>query len=82
MNARFTPVFEIIRDPLTPEVARDIVQIYDLVGLNINGYVDGKAYYGNIYFSDGVKYAGTQQTGGTTTRVYDTIQESVTGGTN
>ncbi len=84
LNARFTPVFEIIRDPLTPEVGdpNDIVQVYDLVGLNINGYVDGKAYYGNVYFSDGIKYAGTQQTGGTTIRVYDTIQESVSGGTN
>ena len=67
--------------PVAPDVLpSDIVQVYDLVGLNINGYVDGKAYYGNIYFSDGVKYAGT--TGGTTTRVYDTIQESVSGGTN
>ena len=84
LNAKFTPVFEIIRDPLTPEVAapEDIVQVFDLVGLNINGYVDGKAYYGNVYFADGVKYAGTQQTGGTIIRVYDTIQESVTGGSN
>ena len=83
LNARFTPVFEIIRDPVAPEVLpTDVVQVYDLVGLNINGYVNGKAYYGNIYFSDGVKYAGTQRIGGTTTRVYDTIQESVSGGTN
>ena len=81
VNATFTPVFDIIRDPL-PEVAApdDVVQVYDLVGLNINGYVDGKAYYGNVYFSEGVKYAGTQQTGGAVVRVYDTIQESVTGG--
>ena len=56
--------------------------MYDLVGLNINGYVDGKAYYGNVYFSEGVKYAGTQQTGGAVVRVYDTIQESVSGGSN
>ena len=83
VNASFTPVFEIIRDPL-PEVATpdEVVQVYDLVGLNINGYVDGKAYYGNVYFSEGVKYAGTQQTGGAVVRVYDTIQESVSGGSN
>ncbi len=83
LNARFTPVFEIIRDPVALDVIpSDIVQVYDLVGLNINGYVDGKAYYGNVYFADGVKYAGTTQTRATTVRVYDTIQESVSGGTN
>ena len=84
VNASFTPVFDIIRDPLTPEVAlpNEVVQVYDLVGLNNNGYVDGKAYYGNVYFSEGVKYAGTQQTGSAVVRVYDTIQDSVTGGSN
>ena len=84
LNARFTPVFDIIRDPLTPEVALpdEVVQVFDTVGLNINGYVDGKAYYGNVYFSEGVKYAGTQQTGSAVVRVYDTIQDSVTGGSN
>ena len=83
LNARFTPVFDVIRDPLR-EVAdpADVVQVFDLVGLNLNGYVDGKAYYGNIFFSDGVKYAGIRQTGGAVVRVYDTIQESVTGSTN
>ena len=78
LNASFTPVFEVIRDPLTPEVASDIVQVYDLVGLNINGYVNGKPYYGNVFFENGLKYAGTQ-TSGRTIRVYDTSQES-TGG--
>ena len=80
LNARFTPVFEIIRDPLTPEVARpeDIVQVFDLVGLNLNGYVDGRTYYGNVYFSDGVKYAGTRQSGRAPIRVYDTLQDSIT----
>jgi len=83
LNARFTPVFDVIRDPL-PQVASDpsdIVQVYDLVGLNLNGYVDGKPYYGNVYFSEGVKYAGIRQTGGAVVKVYDTIQESVTGST-
>ena len=78
LNASFTPVFEVIRDPLTPEVASYIVQVYDLVGLNINGYVNGKPYYGNVFFENGLKYAGTQ-TSGRTIRVYDTSQES-TGG--
>ena len=81
LNARFTPVFDIIRDPLVPQEAplEDIVQVFDTVGLDINGYVDGKAYYGNVYFEGGVKYAGT---GGSLVRVYDTIQDSVTGSTN
>ena len=84
LNAAFAPVFDIIRDPLVPELALpdDVVQVYDTVGLNVNGYVNGKAYYGNVYFSEGVKYAGTRQTGGAVVRVYDTIQDSVTGGTN
>ena len=84
MNARFSPVFDVVRDPLVPEVAPldDVVQVFDTVGLDINGYVDGKAYYGNVYFAEGVKYAGTRQTGGAVVRVYDTIQDSVTGSTN
>ena len=84
LNARFSPVFDVVRDPLVPEVAPldDVVQVFDTVGLDINGYVDGKAYYGNVYFADGVKYAGTRQTGGAVVRVYDTIQDSVTGSTN
>ena len=81
LNARFTPVFDIVRDPLVPQEAplEDVVQVFDTVGLDINGYVDGKAYYGNVYFEGGVKYAGT---GGSLVRVYDTIQDSVTGSTN
>ena len=84
LNARFSPVFDVVRDPLVPEVAPldDVVQVFDTVGLDINGYVDGKAYYGNVYFTEGVKYAGTRQTGGAVVRVYDTIQDSVTGSTN
>ena len=78
VNAQFIPVFEVIRDPLVPEVAGpgEVVQVYDLVGLQINGYLDGKPYYGNVFFDNGVKYAGVRNTG---VRVYDTLQESVTG---
>ena len=77
VNAQFIPVFEVIRDPLVPEVAGpgEIVQVYDLVGLQINGYLDGKPYYGNVFFDNGVKYAGVRNTG---VRVYDTLQESIT----
>ena len=83
LNAQFVPVFDIIRDPFVPEVApvTDVVQVFDLVGANITGYVDGKSYYGNVYFADGVKYAGTSAAGGTKIRVYDTRPAS-TKGTN
>ena len=44
----------------------------DLVGLNINGYIDGKPYYGNVYYVNGIRYAGTSaQTSGTNIIVYD-----------
>lgn len=81
LNARFVPVFDIIRDPFVPEVAppSDVVQVFDLVGANITGYVDGKSYYGNVYFADGVKYAGTSAAGGTKIRVYDSRPESIKG---
>ena len=83
LNARFSPVFDVMRDPLVPQEAplEDVVQVYDTVGLDINGYVDGKAYYGNVYFEGGVKYAGSGRSG-SVVRVYDTIQDSVTGSTN
>ena len=79
-NAKFTPVFDIIRDP-EPQTSRsftqeELIQVYDLVGLNHNGYVGGKEYYGNVYFIDGIKYAGTDSNNGTDVRVYDTREES------
>ena len=79
LNATFVPNFDIIRDPQPVEpVLNDVVQVYDLVGLNINGYVDGKPYYGNVYYVNGIRYAGTSaQTSGTNIVVYDTQIASV-----
>ena len=79
VNATFVPNFDIIRDPQPVEpVLTDVVQVYDLVGLNINGYVDGKPYYGNVYYVNGIRYAGTSaQTSGTNIVVYDTQLASV-----
>jgi len=88
LNASFAPLFEITRDPVTPKVKvgeedtttqvyDQVVQVYDLVGLTVQGYVDGKEYYGNVYFENGVKYAGTQNTGGAPIKVYDTKTESI-----
>jgi len=78
VNATFVPNFDIIRDPQPVDpVLTDVVQVYDLVGLNINGYVDGKPYYGNVYYVNGIRYAGTTARSGTNIVVYDTQLESV-----
>jgi hypothetical protein len=78
INASFIPVFTTIRDPLTLEVPPEqIVQVNDLVGLTKEGYVDGKPYYGFVYYENGVKYAGPYETPGPVIRVYDTLQESI-----
>ena len=77
-NATFVPNFSIIRDPQPVEpVITDVVQVFDLVGLNINGYVDGKPYYGNVYFERGIKYAGTSDKSKTDIVVYNTRLESL-----
>ena len=54
-----------------------MVQVIDLVGLNLNGYVDGKPYYGNVYYVNGIRYAGTSANSGTNIVVYDTQLASV-----
>ena len=77
-NATFVPDFSIVRDPQPVEpVLTDVVQVFDLVGLNINGYVDGKPYYGNVYYVNGIRYAGTSTNSGTNIVVYDTQLASV-----
>ena len=80
INAAFTPVFDVVRDPVPVEpVSRDIVQVFDLVGLNINGYIGGKEYYGNVYFVNGVKFAGTSAKSGTDIRVFESREASISG---
>ena len=79
-NATFVPEFNVIRDPepIDPVVTQaDLVQVFNLVGLNINGYIDGKPYYGNVYFVDGVKFAGTSDKSGTNIQVYNTRLDSL-----
>ena len=81
LNAAFIPNFSIIRDPqpIDPVITQeDLVQVFDLVGSNINGYIDGKPYYGNVYYVNGIRYAGTSaQTSGTNIIVYDTRLSSL-----
>ena len=80
ISASFTPVFNVVRDPQPVEpVAKDIVQVFDLVGLNVNGYVGGKEYYGNVYFKNGVKFAGTSTKSGTNIRVFESREASIIG---
>lgn len=80
VNADFTPVFEIIRDPevLNPQIQqRKIITVIDTVGLKVQGYVSGKPYYGNVYYDSEAKYAGPYKTFETPIRVYDTLSESI-----
>ena len=80
VNAAFTPVFDVVRDPVPVEpVISDIVQVFDLVGLNVNGFIGGKEYYGNVYFEKGVKFAGTSAKSGTDIRVFETREASISG---
>ena len=78
VNARFRPQFEIVRDPIVvdPEI---IIQVTDLVGLKQTGYVEGRPYYGAVFYRDGVRYAGFYQTPGELVQVYNTLQESIDG---
>ena len=76
IGAVFAPQFEVVRDPL--DVAPDkLLQVTDLVGLKQTGYVDGRAYYGAIFYDNDLKYAGLYETVGQKIRVYDTLQDSI-----
>ena len=76
INASFRPVFRVVRDPLLPP--EKLIQVTDLVGLKQTGYIDGRAYFGAVYYDEGIPYAGYYKTAGLQTRVYATLQESIT----
>jgi hypothetical protein len=76
INARFLPQFEVVRDPIISDPTK-LIQVTDLVGLKQNGYVDGRAYYGTVFYKDGVRYAGFYETPGDLVQVYNTLQESI-----
>ena len=81
VNATFRPVFRVVRDPIDPALTRDnqrLIQVTDLVGLKQTGYIDGRPYYGAVFYENTVRYAGYYKTVGTPIRVYDTLQESIT----
>ena len=76
VGVKFKPQFEIVRDPL--EIDEDkLIQVTDLVGLKQTGYVNGRAYYGSVFYKEGLAYAGVYETAGQLIRVYATLQESI-----
>ena len=72
----FKPQFEIVRDPLNI-APQKLIQVTDLVGLKQTGYVEGRAYYGAVFYKNDIKYAGFYETAGQLIRVYDTLQDSI-----
>ena len=75
VNFEGIPVMEVVRDPI---VAPDkLIQVTDLVGVKQTGYYDGRAYYGAVFYKEGVKYAGYYETPGELVQIYDTMQESI-----
>ena len=76
INVTFIPQFEIIRDPIGVPTEK-LIQVTDLVGLKQTGYADGRAYYGSVFYKEGVRYAGFYETAGDLVQIYDTLQESI-----
>jgi hypothetical protein len=76
VNATFRPQFEVVRDPIVVDPTK-LIQVTDLVGLKQTGYVEGRPYYGSVFYKDGVRYAGFYETIGDLVQVYDTLQESI-----
>ena len=70
------PVFVLTPDPL-PEVPEKLIQVTDLVGLKQTGYYNGRAYYGAVFYENGIRYAGYYDTAGQRIQIYDTLQESI-----
>lgn len=80
VNFSAIPVFSVVRDPVAIGISTEkLIQVTDLVGLKQTGYVNGRAYYGAVYYDNNVRYAGYYKTIGTPIRVYDTLQESIIG---
>ena len=78
VNAVLRPRFKVVRDPIGVD-PQTLIQVTDLVGLKQTGYIDGRAYYGQVFIKNGLRYAGVYETVGELVRVYDTLQESITG---
>ena len=77
VNFRATPVLKLTRDPIDVPDPEKLVQVTDLVGLKQTGYIEGRAYYGSVYYKEGIPYAGITETAGKAIQVYTTLQESI-----
>jgi hypothetical protein len=77
-NVKITPVTELVIDPVDVE-PENLIQITDLAGLKQTGYIQGRAYYGEVYYENGIPFAGRYKTAGTPIQVYATLQESIDG---
>jgi len=75
-NASIIPVTDIEIDPVDVD-PENLIQITDLAGLKQTGYILGRAYYGEVYYENGVPFAGRYKTAGTPIQVYATLQESI-----
>ena len=63
---------------LIPEVDPEtVIEITDLAGLKQTGYVEGRPYYGEVFYKDGTPFAGRYETAGRLIQVYATLQESI-----
>ncbi len=69
---------EVVRDPIDAD-PEQLIQVTDLVGLKQTGYIEGRAYYGSVYYKNGIPYAGITETAGKAIQVYSTLQESIDG---
>lgn len=76
VNAKFRPQFEVVRDPIVIDQDK-LIQVVDLIGLQQTGYVEGRPYYGAVFYKNEVRYAGYYETPGDLVQVYDTLQESI-----
>lgn len=76
INFSAVPVLKPVRDPIGVDEEK-LIQVTDLVGLKQTGYIKGRAYYGAVFFENGIKYAGYYRTAGDLVQVYDTLQESI-----
>lgn len=76
VNLETVPILVPIRDPIDVDPEK-LIQVTDLVGLKQTGYINGRAYFGAVFYKDGVPYAGYYETAGQLIQVYDTLQESI-----
>ena len=76
VNFEATPVFEVVRDPIVIDETK-LIQVTDLVGLKQTGWYNGKEYYVAVFYKDGIKYAGWNETPGKLVQIYNTMQESI-----